>query len=368
MSDLYEVVKMREMGKNYFFNHKDDPEKREKGLRLLLDAVKENDPEACYLVARLLLDGVLSVPGDTIERALSLMCCSANNGYVQARTFLNSYCKTRYQRFRRLKSWLRPRHNVLLDFDGEPIRVSCRGLQTPVDVVLSFEHGQAVLTISVNVRFFGDEHLPQPHCFRAAVMEGIRAWQGEYTVFNGQPVTVRVHATETQSMQDCLPVLPVTDRMEVFMQNFGNVLFGEGMRDAVKQAVASKRSFTSSGNRGWTVTSRKVVCIQTTDGRFLDFDEMYHVSKHEFGHVLGLGDLYADEGCALVGVEGGTFPELDSYVITDRYYNLVMCDHHGPISNNDVEMLILAFRENRMQLYQPDRLRAPLSAALGRGD
>lgn len=368
MSSLYEVVRMREMGKNYFFNHRDDPEKREKGLQLLLDAVEENDPEACFLVARLLLDGVLTCKGeDAVEKALRLMCVSANNGYVQARTFLNSYCKTRYQRFRRLKSWLRPRHNVLLDFNGEPIRVSCRGLQTPVDVVLSFENGKAVLTISLNVRFFGDEHLPQPHCFRAAVMEGIRAWQGEYTVFNGQPITVRVHAVETQSMQDSLPILPVTDQMEVFMHTFGNVLFGEGARDVVKQAVTSKRSFTTM-HRGWSTTSRKVVCIQTTDDRFTDFEEMYHVSKHEFGHVLGLGDLYADPRCSLGGVVKGTFPELDSYVVTDRYYNLVMCDHHGPISNNDIEMVILAFRENRIQLYQPDNLRIPLSAALGRGD
>ena len=368
MSSLYEVVQKREMGKNYFFNHRNDPQKRDMGLRLLLEAVHANDPEACYLVARLLLDGVLTnTAKNPTEQALTLLCASANNGYIQARTFLNGYCKKRYQSLDRFRSWFRPRQGGLVDFDGQPIRISCRGIQTPIDAVLSYEDGRAVLTLSVNVWFVGDEDLAQPACFRAAVMEGIRAWAGDYEVFGGQPIAVRVNAVETVSMVDSLLVLPVTDEMEVVAKGFSSVIFGDHMREAVNEAIASKRSFTASG-RQWSVTSRKVICIQTTDGRFTDYEEMQHVSKHEFGHALGLGDLYADEGCALGGVSHGSFPELDSYMITDRYYNLVMCDHHGPISNNDIEMVILAFRENRMQLYQPGRLRGRLSAALGKGN
>ena len=45
-----------------------------------------------------------------------------------------------------------------------------------------------------------------------------------------------------------------------------------------------------------------------------------------------------------------------------------MCDHHGPISNNDIEMVVLAFRENRMQNYQPGKFRKEISDALGRGN
>ena len=93
-----------------------------------------------------------------------------------------------------------------------------------------------------------------------------------------------------------------------------------------------------------------------------------HVTKHEFGHALGLGDLYASAVDSLSGVEKGTYAELDSYVINDKFYNLVMCDHHGPISNNDIEMVILAFRENKMQLFQPSRLKGKISSALGKGN
>jgi len=93
-----------------------------------------------------------------------------------------------------------------------------------------------------------------------------------------------------------------------------------------------------------------------------------HVAKHEFGHALGLGDLYQSIPDTLVGVEKGTYAELDSYAVTDKFYNLVMCDHHGPVSNNDIEMVILAFKENRMQLFQPMKLKGKISTALGRGN
>nr|MCR5510973.1 hypothetical protein [Lachnospiraceae bacterium] len=86
-------------------------------------------------------------------------------------------------------------------------------------------------------------------------------------------------------------------------------------------------------------------------------------------HILGLGDLYEEEDDGLEGVEKGTFPELDMYHRKDKEYDLVMCDHHGTVSNNDIEMVILAFRENKIQLYQKDkRIKAQISDALGKGN
>jgi hypothetical protein len=67
-------------------------------------------------------------------------------------------------------------------------------------------------------------------------------------------------------------------------------------------------------------------------------------------------------------VKKGSYTELDSFAISDKFYNLVMCDHHGPISNNDVEMVVLAFRENKLQLYQPSKLKDKISSALGKGN
>lgn len=70
----------------------------------------------------------------------------------------------------------------------------------------------------------------------------------------------------------------------------------------------------------------------------------------------------------LAGVDKGTYYELDGYYMIDKFYNLVMCDHHGPISNNDVEMVLLAFRENKAQLYQPSKFKGKISNALGKGN
>lgn len=59
---------------------------------------------------------------------------------------------------------------------------------------------------------------------------------------------------------------------------------------------------------------------------------------------------------------------LDGYYISNNYYNLVMCDNKGPISNNDIEMIVLAFQNNEEQLYQKKGAADKISQALGRGN
>ena len=45
-----------------------------------------------------------------------------------------------------------------------------------------------------------------------------------------------------------------------------------------------------------------------------------------------------------------------------------MCDNHGTISNNDIEMIVLAFSENAVQNYQPTSWNYEVSEALGKGN
>ena len=45
-------------------------------------------------------------------------------------------------------------------------------------------------------------------------------------------------------------------------------------------------------------------------------------------------------------------------MINDKFYNLVMCDHHGPISNNDIEMVVLAFRENKVDHHTAEAFKS----------
>ena len=358
---------LREVGKNCFFNCNGDTQKRSEGLQALIKAQSLGDPEATYIVARLILDGVLkSSANDQQEHALMLMCLSANSGCIQARAFLNAYCEGRYQEeYDALQ--ITESSDTLVDFDGKPIKINRQGVFTPIDVVLENENGFNVLTLSTNVMFLYGEEINDPEKFEQAVYDGILAWQGDYEVFGGQKLKVKIHLTNDDNMFDNLLIMPITGEVSETIQSVSNVIGTKKSKLQVSDIMMNKRSFATSGLK-WTVNSRKIICLQSRDGRFDDYEEIMHVTKHEFGHALGLGDLYASSVDSLAGVEKGTYTELDSYVISDKFYNLVMCDHYGPISNNDIEMVILAFRENKMQLYQPSRLKGKISSALGKGN
>lgn len=358
---------LREFGKNCFFNCNGDTQKRSEGIQALIKAQSLGDPEATYIVARLIIDGVLkSSAKDQQEYALTLMCSSANSGCIQARAFLNAYCEERYQEEHDDIRVVEP-SGALVDFDGKPIKINRQGIFTPIDAALENEGSLNVLNLSINVMFVYGEEINDPEKFEQAVYDGILAWQGDYEVFGGQKLKVQIHLTNDDNIFDNLLIMPITGEIGATIQSVSNVIGTKKSKLQVSDVMMNKRSFATSGLK-WTVNSRKIICIQSRDGKFDDYEEIMHVTKHEFGHALGLGDLYASTVDSLDGVEKGTYTELDSYVINDKFYNLVMCDHHGPISNNDIEMVILAFRENKMQLYQPSRLRGKISSALGKGN
>ena len=358
---------IREVGKNCFFNCNGDIQKRSEGIQALIKAQSLGDPEATYIVARLIIDGVLkSSAKDQQEYALTLMCSSANSGCIQARAFLNAYCEKRYQEEHDDIQVAEP-NGALVDFDGKPIKINRQGLFTPIDAVLENEGGLNVLNLSINVMFLYGEEINDPEKFEQAVYDGILAWQGDYVVFGGQKLKIRIHLTNDDNVFDNLLIMPITGEIGATIQSVSNAIGTKKSKLQVSDLMMNKRSFATSGLR-WTVNSRKIICLQSRDGRFDDYEEIMHVTKHEFGHALGLGDLYASAVDSLSGVEKGTYAELDSYVINDKFYNLVMCDHHGPISNNDIEMVVLAFRENKMQLFQPSRLKGKISSALGKGN
>ncbi len=359
---------LRELGKTYAFGKDCTPEQRKYGLNLMIEAQKKGDPEAMYLVARLLMDNILKATDDNpTELALRLMATSANHGHIQARAFLNAYCEQQYaEAFDEKQS--KASADGLVDFDGKPIRIKREGVMTPIDAVLERKDNRNVLTLSVNLRFVYVEDMIHVHLFEGAVIRGIKAWQGEYTVFGGQQLSVRVVLTQEERKFDNVIVIPMTKNFSAAVQQLGTSVGTKGSKQRVENIMTNKRSFAVPGITKWSATSRKIIYMQSHNGKFDDYDELMHTAKHEFGHALGLGDLYTDAGFSLPGVDKGTYSELDSYAITDKLYNLVMCDSHGPISNNDIEMVVLAFRENKMQLYQQQKLKGKVSSALGKGN
>lgn len=362
----YTPEEKREIGKAYFYGDVSREEKNY-GLKLIIEAHKEGDPEATYLVARLMLRGVLSIKsGNANEHALTLMCSAANKGCIQARAFLNSYCRLRYEEGYAVNLPKRS-DGALVDFDGKPIKIDRQGVFTPVDAVLEYKDGRNILTLSANVVFRYVEEINNAERFERAVFRGLLAWEGDYEVFGGQKLSVRVNLTSEDNLYDNLIIIPLTDELSAKTQALTNIITGKERKTQITDIFNNKRSFASAGLK-WSVNSRKIILLQSRNGKFDDYEEIMHVAKHEFGHVLGLGDLYESSVDSLGGVEKGTYAELDSYVIKDKFYNLVMCDYNGPISNNDIEMVVLAYRDNEMQLYQPGKIKGKISSALGKGN
>ena len=354
----------REIGKSLL--NSTDPTQRSAGISNILKAYSGSDPEATYIVGELMLRGVLKpVTGDPEEHALSILCSAAQKGNIQARALLNSHCINRYSKEIQTSA---PKAGPLVDFDGKPIKIKRKGALTPIDAVLEYVDGVNILTLSANIKFWCDECLDDSDNFEKAVFDGIMQWQGEYIVFGNQTLQVIVNLTNEDRVWDNVIVLPMTDEISEAALKFSNAIGTQKNKERVNSIITSKRSFAVPGFRKWSTRSRKLIYILSENGKFDDFEEIKHVAKHEFGHALGLGDLYESRSDNLEGVSKGTYTELDGYYLTDKFYNLVMCDHHGPISNNDVEMVILAFRENKAQLYQPGNFKGEISKALGRGN
>ena len=253
--------------------------------------------------------------------------------------------------------------------DGKEIHINRTGLLTPVDAVLKYANGRNVLTLNLNLAFLEEEEgLPNVGKLHKAVIRGIRSWAGSYTVFGGQRLRVDISVTTEPRWFDNVYVIICSGSIAKTMDGVWGSIPLRSARENRNLLLRDHRAMAGVGFGKWSVRSRKFILLQTSNGRFDDYREITDIIRHEFGHVLGLGDLYAEPERDMPGVPAGTYPELDAYVADGRAYNLVMCNSSGKITDNDMEMVVLAFSKNRPQSYQPCRYAAVVSEALGKGN
>lgn len=339
------------------------------GTSHLIHAYMQGDTEAAAWVGFQLYRGFLrSAAGDSKEAAIRILYDAALKKNLNARIYLNKFCTERYHALIGDHIDNRPVSGPLVDFEGKPIHIKKTGWRVPVDAVLDYHDGINELTFTFNLLFV-DEGMSDNRGFRDAVIRGIKEWEGIYQVFGGQQLRIVIHVTEDDRLFDNVVVMALTDEHVSTLNKMGRIINTKSSRDNLHKLIGQKRSMTLSGFFKWSAKSKKVIYLISEDGAFKNYDEIKDVAKHEFGHILGLGDLYESPDDQLEGVEKGAFSELDGYYICNRNYNLVMSDHHGPISNNDIEMVVLAYSTDEMQLYQKHpQLKSEISKALGKGN
>ncbi len=355
---MEEAVLLREKGKGLLSSN--DVVEFRQGIDYIVAAHRGGDREATFLVARLMIDGYLKFEGasSSEESGIQLMYQLANGGDISARVFLNRYCQKRYESYVVTGDYT----GKLKDFSGKEIVIDRKGVFTPIDARLEYKDGKNTLYLEMNLKFISFSDIPELNKIAEAVTKGIKMWQGEYEVFGGQKLSVRVKTTFKKRIFDNVNVMLMDDVINGAIMSIGNKINNYKLTNIAK----NKRSF-AHGLR-WSARSRKTISLYYNEGNVINYDEIAHTMKHEFGHLLGLGDLYEEQADGRQGVEKGTFYELDGYNVSDRIYNLVMCSHYGVISNNDIEMVVLAFMENKRQDYQKINNKGKVSKALGRGN
>lgn len=366
-----QTAKLREEGKLYIMTAGQNKKKMKKGLSLLMEACNQNDPEALFIMAKLTLESaLLPIKGNREQNAMKLLFRASEYGSLQARAMLTDLCMKRYEKdFQFVKDKSSAPH-PLTDFQGNKITIQRKGLFTPIDANLEFVEGKNILTFRCDLDLFNRITANDPEKYQEAVIKGIKAWEGEYQVFGGQQLTVKIDVTTKGRL---------IDSVHIFMMNKdGRELLGltsqvaeklgqDKAHDVLKSLETKENSFSVVGKK-WTVQSKKTIFINTDDSNPENYEEISQIVTHEFGHALGLGDLYTCPQKGMEGVNQGEYQELDSYYIANKCYQLIMCTHHGIISNNDIEMIVLAFSENAGQYYQKDNWRNTISEALGQGN
>ena len=257
------------------------------------------------------------------------------------------------------KSWIERQlklYQRLEDFSNKVIEFDTRGATR---ARMAWENGKNVMYIEADVRF--ERLLPLGKGSSASTsaeferranhyIKIFEAWGGQYQVFGNQDLRVEVKINRASSAHRAAVV------------NINNIGDMTGLRSF---AWGGKRIF------GWKPSGGKVKGLVTDETQ-------YSTAIHEFGHWLGLQDAYSNDNMTLpwplkgawplAGVTPGVYSDYDDHSIMNITGAHPIDKQNPRITNNDMEMVVLAFHTGQRQNYQVQFPWEKISEAMGRGN
>ena len=353
--------------KTIYENIESTDEERAKAFEYLRWAAWKNDAEGSFHFGRNMLLGKIRIKeANSHERGMYYMERAARLGYPGAQKELDNFCNFRYRRLVGDKIPLQA-PAPLRDFDNWKVKIKHTG-KIPVNAVLDFVGGMNTLWLTPNVNIMiDDDEVADWARMEKAITDGMKAWEGVYTVFGGQKLAVVVDVNICERFLGTINIMSARGDMArnvlKIMGNLGGVVKQRG-----ENAFTNYHTFSTVGMKAWSVKSNKSIMLYDGTGRFDDYEQIKRDIKCEFGSMLGLENMLLTDNGKELFIPKGTYPEIDPYYIENGRYNLVMCNGRGVISNNDIEMVVLALSENKMQYYLEDSHGNKPSKALGKGN